>query len=79
MSDPARPLNPPPVRIVFRPYDHDAVQNLLRGVRRDFGRPGDRYRFSSPADSHEANAWSLDFHFRDPADALIFALKFSGI
>lgn len=76
MSDSTRSYTTPPVRVVFRPYDHDAVQNLLRGVRRDFGRPGERYRFLSPADSHEANAWCLDFHFVDPNDAIMFSLKY---
>ena len=76
MSDSTHPFQQPPVRVVFRPYDHGAVQSLLRAVRQEFGRPGQRYQFLSPADSHEANAWSLDFHFRDPADALIFALKY---
>lgn len=76
MSDSIHLSKQPPVRVVFRPYDHEAVQTLLRSVRREFGRPGERYSFLSPADSHETNAWSLDFHFQDPADALIFALKY---
>jgi hypothetical protein len=79
MSDPTRPATTqPPVRVVFRPYDHAAVQKLLRAVRRDFGSPGERYRFISPADSHEANAWCLDFHFSNPHDAIIFALRYQG-
>ena len=64
------------VRISFRPYDHDAVQSMLRNVYQDFGRPGERYRYVSPADTHEANAWHLDFHFGNPHDAMIFGLKY---
>jgi len=66
----------PPVRVVFRPYDHDAVQALLQQVSTEFGQPGLRYRYISPADMHEANTWTLDFHFANPHDALIFGLKY---
>ena len=77
MSDSTHPATTiPPIRVVFRPYDHDTVQKLLRAVRREFGSPGERYRFVSPVDSHEDNAWCLDFHFAHAADALIFALKY---
>jgi hypothetical protein len=69
-------LEQPPVRVVFRPYDHDAVQALLKQVSTEFGRPGLRYRYVSPADTHEANAWTLDFHFANPHDAIIFGLKY---
>jgi hypothetical protein len=60
---------------------------LLRLVSRDFGRPnagdhGDserRWRFVNvrtpePRD----NAWVIDFEFRDPHDAMMFALKYLG-
>jgi hypothetical protein len=65
----------PPVRVVFRPYDHDAVQALLQQVSTEFGRPGLRYRYISPADTLEAIAWTLDFHFDNPHNAIIFGLK----
>jgi hypothetical protein len=86
MPDSTLPIfQQPPIRVVFRPYDHDAVQALLKQVSMEFGRPGPRYRYISPADTfpelneimaHEANAWTLDFHFANPHDAIIFGLKY---
>ena len=76
MSDSTRPYTSPPVRVVFRPYDHDAVRSLLNKVSQEFGRPGKRYKFISPANVGWADAWCLDFHFTDPHDAIIFALKY---
>ena len=77
MPDSTLPIfEQPPVRVVFRPSDHDAVQALLKQVSMEFGRPGPRYRYISPADTHEANAWILDFHFINPHDAMIFGLKY---
>jgi hypothetical protein len=77
MPDSTLPIfEQPPVRVVFRPYDHDAVQALLQQVSMEFGRPGLRYRYISPAHTHEDNAWTLDFHFANPHDAMIFGLKY---
>lgn len=77
MSDPTHPPYQPPVRVVFAPYNHDQVQQTLRAVVRDFGRPGERWRYRSPdIGQAEDNVWQLDFYFRDPHDAIIFGLKY---
>jgi len=80
MSDLALPIfQQPPIRVVFRPYDHDAVQTMLRQVASDFGRPSDRWKYRSPDPleaADEPNAWQLDFYFADAHDAMIFSLKY---
>ena len=77
MSDPTHLFDQPPVRVVFAPYDHSEVQTTLRAVVRDFGRPGERWRYRTPnLKESENNVWQLDFHFRDPHDAIIFGLKY---
>jgi len=77
MSDPSQSITA--VRYKFRPYDYGEVRNLLAAVRADFGNPGGdrRWQFvTTQTPSTEANAWILDFHFRNPHDAIIFALKY---
>lgn len=66
------------VRIHFRPYDRYAVQKLLANVHKEFKQSEKRERWSwSVADLEaENNAWIIDFHWRDPTDAMIFALKY---
>ena len=80
MPDSTLPIfEQPPVRVVFRPYDHDDIQALLRQVAIDFGRPSSRWRYRSPDPLeavNEPNAWQLDFYFADPHDAMIFGLKY---
>ena len=77
MSDPTHLFDQPPVRVVFAPYDHSEVQTTLRAVVRDFGLPGERWRYRTPnLKESENNVWQLDFHFRDPHDAIIFGLKY---
>ena len=77
MSDSALPDYQPPIRVVFTPYDHDCVQRLLRRVIKEFGRPGDRWRYLSPDINHpETNSWQLDFFFRNTPDAIMFVLKY---
>jgi hypothetical protein len=77
MSDSTQLFSQPPVRVVFMPYNHDEVQDTLRAVIRDFGRPGARWRYrSADLDETEHNAWQLDFYFANPHDAIIFGLKY---
>lgn len=70
--------HPPPVRVVFSPYDHGTVQDMLRRVIQDFGRPGPKwqFRFRESEPGVPTDVWHVDFYFTDPRDALIFALKY---
>lgn len=70
------------VRVVFQPYNHTSVQELLRAMQADFGRPGDRWQFQSPDlgdpdPTEDGNAWKVDFWFLNSQDAVLFALKYN--
>ena len=77
MSDSALPTTP--VRIAFRPYSHEEVQEVLKRVVQDFGTFGIDRRWwfeTAQTPDSETNVWIVDFHFRDVSDALMFSLKY---
>lgn len=70
------------VRVVFDPYIHDEVNSLLVSVFREYGpRSRDRWTWTVDVDMDTAknfpNRWSMQFSFKDPHDATMFALKYS--
>ena len=79
------------VKIVIDPYSREKVQDLLRSVRQDFGLPftgpssanrkktmsTERWQWWAAGNGTIANSWTMMFVFRDPADAVMFSLKYS--
>ena len=68
------------VRIKFDPYNHSAFQTFLRRVHREFGASGEDLAWSwAPVwDNPQQNAWTVEFYWRDPSQATLFALKYQG-
>jgi hypothetical protein len=66
------------VRVTFDPYNHDQVQDFLVNIRREFPKWWDKKRWIySVVTDGLSNCWTLDFHFRDIEDAIVFGLKYS--
>jgi hypothetical protein len=68
------------VQLRFDPYDHSAFQTLLRRINREFGASGaDRAWSWAPVwDDPQENVWTVEFYWRDPCQATLFALKYQG-
>lgn len=69
------------VRVVIDPYSHAEVNALMTSVFREYG-PRSRNRWSWAVDQTDSatafpNRWSMQFSFKDPHDATMFALKYS--
>jgi len=71
MLDPTPPFTR--VRRTWDPYNHAEVKKCLTQVRREFDIDKRRWYFCGSGDH---NRYTIDFFFRDPHDALIFALKY---
>ena len=81
MPDPTLPISPiSPIRVHFRPYNHEEVQALLKKAVKDFGPfglNGKRWWFeTAETPDSEINVWIVDFYFLDTNDAIIFGLKY---
>lgn len=67
------------VRMEFSPYSPTAVSQLLQSVHLEFGRDISRWYWkwtdTGLAESID-NHWAVSFFFRDPHDAMLFALKY---
>ena len=77
MSDSTLPTTP--VRVAFRPYSYEEVQDLLKRAVQDFGTFGIDRRWwfeTAQTPDSETNVWIVDFHFVDTNDALMFSLKY---
>jgi hypothetical protein len=69
------------VRVVFDPYSHADVNSLLVSVFREYG-PRSKDRWTWAVDDTDTaknfpHRWSMQFSFKDPHDATMFALKYS--
>lgn len=66
------------VTYTFDPYNHSAVQKLIRNVTTEFGNDKSRWywRPQNVLDFESPNVWPVNFYFRDSIDATLFSLKF---
>jgi DUF971 family protein len=71
MSDPT--LSFTRIQRVWEPYVHAEVKQCLTQVRREFGMDKRRWQFRGDG-GH--SRYTVNFYFRDPHDAMIFALKY---
>ena len=66
------------VRVVFPNYSYDRTKELLTKTRRAFGQPGQKWFFvSSGNDDFATDEYVVEFHFLNPYDATVFALKYA--
>ena len=68
---------------VYSPYDVEAIKQMHLEMQKEFGTYGRSWGFKSPALDdpsiyNEANAWKLEYWFRDHHNATIFSLKYLG-
>ena len=71
------------VQVQFDPYSHSDFQKFLRAVHREFGASGPKRAWQwAPTFSLDGdvpgNAWHVNFYWRDPRMATLFALKYQG-
>jgi hypothetical protein len=67
------------VRYESIPYNYGEVQDLLKRMLKEFGRPGQCQRWyfvtvGAPVEGQ--NQWIMDFQFRTAEDAIMFGLKY---
>jgi hypothetical protein len=64
------------VKRKFNPYTSTEVMRINALCNQEFGRYGVRWGFAhANPDNADVDAWTLEYWFKDPNDALIFALK----
>jgi hypothetical protein len=49
---------------------------LVESITREYGKTGPRWQWIMNNDLSVGNAWAVDFHFKDPHDAVMFQLKY---
>jgi len=70
---------PPESTVVTRSweeYDPAAWMYLIQSITKEFGKTGPRWQWIMNGELSVGNAWSVDFHFADPHDAVMFQLKY---
>ena len=67
-----------PTKVIrkFNPYSEREVRRVNGICAQTFGKYGVRWGFEHFDDQdYDDNVWALEYWFKDPNDALIFALK----